>query len=315
MRCIFTALALLVLLSSSSQSRVSYSEATANCTRAVAEDATVLQILKSLKYFENRCVHVSGVVADRSIIDDIHSLYAYMTGRATDPEPHFVAVYSDNTALEDELWQARATMDVAGVLTSCSAKYARAQADVDQKNAEAKRTGSDSEWIVFMSGPCHYQDGPVITVKEASPTSGETRLTGDSARAKYGDAYLLKKPRDDVRKPVEALIAALKARDTKLLFGKIEDDWTGLSNADLLDPTKSPFAFMLGMTHDPQTVYFDTHLHSDRLGDDVTGVACVCRKDGREDSWPITFADMYSHPKNVPFKCLYIYRDGHIEGI
>lgn len=70
----------------------------------------------------------------------------------------------------------------------------------------------------------------------------------------------------------------------------------------LLDPAKSPFAFLIG--RDPQ----------EELGEEVTGIACVCRKESCTGDWPATFGDM-EDGGDLPFKCLRIRRDGRIDGI
>jgi len=81
--------------------------------------------------------------------------------------------------------------------------------------------------------------------------------------------------------------AALSAR-------KIEDDWKVSTAAELLDPAKSPFAFLLGAARDPQTVYFDLRLQMDDIQPGTTGMACICRKEDCTGDWPIAFADMES---------------------
>jgi hypothetical protein len=291
----------------------------APCTSANAETTTVQRMLKHTKQFEGRCIRLNGIAAFREFFDDLPSVYAEMTDRDIDAAPRSVKLYSyDDEALGDRLWRAREPMEVIGIGSSCSRMYREAQKQADRENAERKKAAGDgmvqTVTIVFMGGRCHYQGGPVIKVTEANPLPGKARITGEGARKKYGDAFFLASPRDNVRKPVEALIAALRARDMKLLASTIEDDWNEVDKTALLDPAKSPFAFLLGAPRDPQTVYFDTHLHSDQLGTKVIGVACMCRRDDCTGDWPITFSDMNSDDGNV-FKCLQVSDDGNIAGI
>jgi len=284
----------------------------AACERAAAETVTVLQMLEHPKHFEGRCVRLSGTVAGREIVDDVPSLYAYMTGRATNPDPHYVALYSADRSLADRLWSMRANTDVVGLASTCTAMYERAQAQADEENAQAEKSGSGRETIIMMSGPCHYRSGPAIEVVDAVPTGGKTRLTGDAALAKYGDAFELRSPRGSVRAPLEALFKAVRSGNAAPVSGKIRDDWKDLAKDSLLDPVNSPYAFLLGKAHAPQVRYFDIHTRLDSLTPDIVGVACICKQDDCTNDWPIAFGDMDA--QDVPYKCARITRDGHVDG-
>lgn len=286
----------------------------AKCSRATAETVTALMMLKHPKRFEGRCVRLNGTVASRSIVDGVPELYARMTGRDDNPEPHEVALYSGDGSLTERLWSARENMEVVGIVSTCKAMFERAQKEVDKENAEAEKAGSGVESMVFISGPCHYHGGPIIEVETATSTGGTTRLTGDPARAKYGDAFALRSPRESVRKPVEALVKALRGKDASLLPGGIRDNWSDLTAAGLLDPAKSPYAFLLGAAHDPQIAYFDIHMQGDNLGSDLIGLACICKQNDCRKEWPIAFGDMNSHDA-PPFKCLTVDVKGRINGI
>lgn len=284
------------------------------CTRGNAQAVTVLRMLEHPKHFDGRCIRLKGIAAFRTFYDDLPSLYARLTRRSGDPEPHYVALYSGDGALLDRLWQARESMEIVGRASTCETMGRRAQEDAERENAEAEKAGSNRVVVVMMSGPCHYEDGPIIQVSQAVSLPGKARLTGEAARARYGDAFFLPLPRDSVRKPVEALIAALRNRDAAALSArKIEDDWKVSTAAELLDPAKSPFAFLLGATRDPQTAYFDLRLQMDDVQPGTIGMACICRKDDCTGDWPIAFADMDSGDGIA--KCLWIYDDGHVGGI
>jgi hypothetical protein len=261
------------------------------CTQPTAEKTTVLEFLKHPRHFEGRCILISGIVGGRSIYDNLPALYAHFTRRDDNPEPHYVALYSHKQDLEEQLWSVRANMQVVGVATTCDSMYKRAEKEVAKANAEAKRTGSGVESIVFMKGQCHYDSGPVIQVDEAFPLLGKTRLTGEDARAKYGDAFVIRTPRESARQTIDSLLAALRKHDASLLAGKVKDFGDELSSDALFDAEKSPYRFLLGAPNAPQIAYFDIHAQLDYLYPNTIAVACICKQNDCSKEWQSTATD------------------------
>ena len=286
----------------------------ADCTRANAQNVTVLAMLRHPDDFEGRCVRLKGIVAFRSVFDDMPSLYADLTRRDTTPEPHSVVLYANDEDLGLRLLRARANMDLIGVASTCVALRKRNMEATQQPSTEPLGPGEERVAVMITAGPCHEADGPLIEVAEAIPMGGSAWLTGEAARRKYGDAAFLTSPAKNARKPVDALIAALRARDASLAPKKIAERGSDVTPAMLLDPAKSPYAFLIGAPHAPQIAYFDLSAHADTMERDLVASVCICKRDDCTKDWPIAFGDMDSN-EGLPFKCLAVFDDGRLYGM
>jgi hypothetical protein len=202
--------------------------------------------------------------------------------------------------------------DLVGYAYSCERYGAWAEAEVKKANDEAKRNGSGTESIVFISGNCHYHGGPLlwiseITVDEKSPT----RLFGPAA-ARFGDLTPMpaRAPHAaEIVKTIGPMFELIRAQDHPGFeaylksVGAVAPEYHA---NDALGPGNKPFYDLRGTTALPAVQYFIPKERSRRS--DYVAVGCVCRAGDCDGKWPIATVDTGGN--EWPYACITATKEG-----
>ncbi|HVU20125.1 MAG TPA: hypothetical protein VHE09_05290 [Rhizomicrobium sp.] len=131
-----------------------------------------------------KCVTLHALLAERSLHGSLQAFYASAAPRPiTDPQGGEIGAYAtDDLPEPDTLWERRSMVEATGRLTDCAELYEEAAADIKAHPVPGR--------IVWMQGPCHYRDGPVLVIGKVRFLSEPVRLSGAEAFATYGNLFL-----------------------------------------------------------------------------------------------------------------------------
>jgi hypothetical protein len=301
-------------------SAVPAAAASAECSRATAERATVPEIAQHPERFEGSCVVVDGVMQGQFLYESVDGVYL----RSKE--------YFDPTAAGFRLG-----LDLAKPLRRATGGYQHASIvgrvqDCETLRDEANASAGPDEFV-WVSGYCHYYNGTYLWIKDVRFRSGPPflRQMGSYERKDYGNIEPAP-PGWPYRAKIEALaatfLAALRAGDRKTLadihFGNVGLDWKE-EQAELLHfllaDRKSPFASLLLGTGTPQQLILldrpplddepTGDASTDGDGDDYAATICFCREQDCSELWPIAHVDADNLPTR-PYACTRI--DPYLDG-
>lgn len=245
------------------------------CRRSDSLTISGAQFMAHYNRYVGHCLHLRGLIAARAYFPSVVALYRSRRRAA--------ATYSASDEIGDELWSKRSMVDLVARVTTCARIWSSAEAEAEETNRKAKATGSTIVSIPFISGLCHYSDGPALLVslikwREAEPT----RLTTKADRARYGNIV----PVEPSASGMDVVVAV-----TEGWFAEHRSDRT----ADLGWLPPAPLSI----------AYFREKNWEDRAADTILSVGCVCRTADCNAEWPIHTADTWNHDK-WPYYCIEI---------
>ena len=277
-----------------------------DCTASEAIPIALEDFASDPDLYIGKCVRTHGLIAFRSIFPDLHRLY---TAYYLPANP--IAVYGKNL---DDLWGMRKFADVVGFAYSCEQLWTRAEMNADKETEEAKKRGSQDEYIPFIAGECHYHGGPLIYLSQISvDENSPTRLSGITA-GRYGNLKPLHADvpqAAEIRGFLEPIFESMEKRDEATLRSRLQELGAGDAHnqaKDLLDPRKSPFSFLFGANVELNVHYFVLRQPATYTPNRYIAVGCVCKKNDCDGLWPIATADAGANP-DWPFACISVERD------
>src|SRR5258706_7903206 len=144
------------------------------CTKQIAIAVSPASLLRHPAEFDGKCVKLRGLLARRGIAPSVPALYG--THR-------LIATYADNEGFSDALWRRRSFVEIVARATTCETIWANSEAQAEARN----RQQTDVVSIAFVSGLCHYQGGAAVIVSALRWLPGNTRLSGEVNRRRFGN--------------------------------------------------------------------------------------------------------------------------------
>jgi hypothetical protein len=273
-----------------------------DCSVSEAIPATLEDFISHPNRLLDKCIHVHGFVAYRSVVPNIQWLY-----ERSKPEDR-VALYGKDPPGK-ELWAInRNYADLVGFAYSCEQLGAFTQAEADRAEEEAKKNGSDTVIISMLTGNCHYHGGPLLWVSQITlDQNSPTRLFGPVA-AKLGNLIPMLPSAPNAAERTNAIAPIFeffRKQDKEGLqahLEKLEDASAGAFANDVGDP-QGPFSFLRGEAKVPDVHYFIPRDSTDSAADYYYAIGCICKTDGCDGKWPIAEMDTDNEPE-WPYACI-----------
>jgi hypothetical protein len=274
------------------------------CSRRIAESATVRDIASNPPNFYGHCVRIGGIAGGRYLYDDVHGIYSLQRNRL-DPSSTGARLGLDNVSERRELAGDYVNVEIVGRVQDC---------ETVRECVEAAAAAAGPGEIVMIGGYCHYYNGAYLWVKELKsrgPARVQRQLAGSPS---YGD--LVEAPADwrhaaDVRERVESFLTALRTRDSDRLValhfgGDLEyhrDDVKPLLKF-LLRSKRSPFASIRDVPAPQLTILVSRGYpdEDDEPDDSYSAKVCFCRSDDCSGRWPIAELDA-DNDRSRPYVC------------
>ena len=273
------------------------------CTAENAVVTTIADIQREPDRYLDRCVNVTGLFSGIRLYSSREGIY--LVNRFGPDGNSTVAnlrhrIGADNQEMRNLRLQQPVPATVIGWVDSCERRSRRVV---------------DAGGIPFLTGYCHYHDGPTIIVQHYRlGRGGFERLTGEASRQRFGNIAPI--PDDwPHRRALEAMAAdflgALRSGD-RARMAALHDIRPNTTHAHdsrmlalLLDDPNSPFA-ELRRRDTPQTLILTTTRDGRPFaGDDndgVSGILCFCRAEDCSGRWPIAQFDADNAPAR-PYAC------------
>jgi hypothetical protein len=279
------------------------------CSPSVAEVATVPRIAADADGYQGRCVRIDGVMRTHYLYESVDGVYLQPPD-SLNPASSGFALGLDNVAKRYS--EDYRHVSVVGRVQDCGTVREAVNASVVE------------DQIVFISGYCHYHDGPYLWVKHLKirPGAPFERRMGNYDRKDYGDIEPV--PADwPHRAMIEELagkfLTALRAGDRDTL-ADIHFRNVGLAWKEdeaqllkfLLKAPKSPFASIRHGNGPPHQIILASRSllypepeHADDAADDYSAIVCFCRTGDCTGRWPIATFDADNLPTR-PYACTHI---------
>ncbi len=287
---------------------VSVAGETPDCSPSVAEVATVPQIAANLDGYQGRCVRVVGVMRTHFLYESVDGVYLQPPD-SLNPASSGFTLGLDN--IRKHFSKDYRHVSIIGRVQDCETV----------RDAVYASAGEDQ--IVFVSGYCHYHNGPYLWVKELKTRSGPPfgRRMGSYDRKDYGDIEPVPadwRHRAMIEELAGKFLTALRTGDRNTLadihFRNVGLEWKE-DEAQLLKfllkAPKSPFASIRRGTEPPQQIILASRslLHPDPdyadAKDDYSAIVCFCRTADCAGRWPIATFDADNLPTR-PYACTHI---------
>lgn len=262
-----------------------------DCRAEEAQQLDVTGFIANPERFIRRCIRVRGIIAFRQFFPDVASMY-----KANMHSKDVIGIYGS----ADSLWEMRKSVELIAYTYTCDELGKYAERQTDRANREAKAQGRDSVTISFISGECHYHDGPILLVSHWQETeSNPPRLYGAENALRYGDLIPI---RDDwehaseVKNFSREWFDGIRKQDANILYSAAQSAGISrfqASTAEKITHAKdSPYASLFGATKAPLIEFFRLKIDApDNYPDGAFfAFGCVCRAENCSGMWPIATA-------------------------
>ncbi len=268
------------------------------CTARHAIRTDVVAIASAPERFLDRCVTVTGALADITMYSGREGLYLASRfgpdGNRTAASPrHRIGI--DKQEIRNLRMSRPMRATVTGRVDTC----------------ERRREGAP---FAMLTGYCHYESGPTIVVDAYEiGDQGYERLTGEDARRRYGNIAFMPadwRHRAGLERLAAQFLAALRAGDRAGLaalhgIGPESSNESRAQLSYLLDDPASPFVQLRGGAPSQSVIFVAARDGAASPADRVSGILCFCRAGDCTDRWPIAFSDADNRPAR-PYACTHV---------